>query len=277
MTEKYECGPEHLHGRTVTCYKTHGCRCAACTERATRAAREHAARKRAGVIHFVPIGPMVNHVLALTAAGMSYKAIGEKSGVAKETISRIMRGKQTRIHHVTARAVLAVMPEESPRAGGGVDATGTRRRLGALMALGYTTVELSAMMGRKRGTVSVLLRQDHVTIRTREVVKQLFEKLSMTVPPETPGAKRARTTAAQLGYPPPLSWDDIDNDPEPVEIEPEDRLHKGWVLDELDMLREAGESPVTAVAALRRNVKSTASLAYRHGRPDLWRWLEEAA
>jgi transposase len=144
----------------------------------------------------------------LEREGMTRKAIAERSGVSDFTLRRIVNGVGKKILPSTERAILAVQPYEAPRAGGRVDGTGTRRRLGALMALGYTTVELSAMLGASRAKASKAARSERVTITTRTAVKDLYDRLSMTVPELTVSRAKSRSHALKLGHLPPLEWDD---------------------------------------------------------------------
>jgi transcriptional regulator with XRE-family HTH domain len=144
----------------------------------------------------------------LEREGMTQKAIADRSGVSDFTLRRIVNGVGKKILPSTERAILAVQPFEAPRSGGRVDATGTRRRLGALMALGYTTVELSAMLNGARSKVSTAARAERVTIHTRAAVKDLYDRLSMTVPELTVIRARTRAYALKQGHLPPLEWDD---------------------------------------------------------------------
>jgi plasmid maintenance system antidote protein VapI len=261
------CPPDHIHARTITCYKTHRCRCDACRARSARTARELARKKRAGFEAFVPLGPLVNHMLELFAAGMTQNDIATQSGVSAVTIGRIMRGKQSRVYFSTSRAILGVKPRESVRSGGVIDGTGTRRRLGALTALGYTTTELSALLGRKRGAVSLILHSQCVTPATRDAVKGLYDDLSMTVPPETVSAKRSRTFARKNGHHPPLAWDDasIDDPNATPHLITAGRPDGEAILSEVALLLEAGESPEHVANILGRKLSTITRLADRHG------------
>lgn len=236
----YRCPDSHIHGRTVTCHKTHGCRCAACCARAARHHQELKAKKRAGFVGFVPIDPTRDHILVLTGAGMTQKHIASRSGISEVTITRIVQRRQNIIHSNTARALLAVPILESVQAGGGVDGLGTRRRLGALMSLGYTGYFLSGQLGTYQGYVSDALHRDQISHRYRDAVADLYERLSMTTPPETPAAKRARLFAARLGHVPPLMWNDIDTDPEPPTVETLDEPY----IDDVAVARALTGEPV---------------------------------
>lgn len=96
-----------------------------------------------------------------------------------------------------------------------VPGTGTRRRLQALMALGWSSHRLDAEMGQRRSYTSRLITADSViNAATATKVAALYDRLCMTPPPPKT-ATRVRNYAAKQGWVPPLAWDDIDTDPEP--------------------------------------------------------------
>lgn len=85
-----------------------------------------------------------------------------------------------------------------------VDATGTRRRIHALAAIGWSATELADRLGYDRSTISKWTQVRMVHVDTRARVIDLYEQLAMT-----PGPNRvARRVAAASGWPPPLLWDD---------------------------------------------------------------------
>lgn len=98
-----------------------------------------------------------------------------------------------------------------------VDGTGTRRRLQALTVLGWSSHALDAQLGQKRTYVNnLMLREGPILQSTAVKVAALYERLSMTLPPETTrgervSASKARKHAAAQGWPPPLAWNDIDD------------------------------------------------------------------
>lgn len=119
-----------------------------------------------------------------------------------------------------ARRQLAIMHGRPGR----VDARGTRRRIQALVCLGYNWVRLGVEIGSDEVLVKRWAERNtpgaYVFRSTAERVAEVYERLSMTWPPETTfgernAATRARNRAQLSGWVPPLAWDDIDNDPEP--------------------------------------------------------------
>lgn len=86
-----------------------------------------------------------------------------------------------------------------------IDATGTRRRLQALAALGWGSTDLAELLGfSHRSRLAQLRQATRVNVRTAAAVRELYDRLSMTVGP----SPRARQHALDEGYAPPLAWDD---------------------------------------------------------------------
>jgi hypothetical protein len=85
-----------------------------------------------------------------------------------------------------------------------IDATGTARRLRALMTIGWAKHHLADQLGVSTVRVDTLLRQPTVRRPTAARVVALYEHLSDTPGPSTIAAAKTRA----LGYPPPIAWDD---------------------------------------------------------------------
>lgn len=96
-----------------------------------------------------------------------------------------------------------------------VDATGTKRRIQALIAMGWTLQEVSTDAGGyTKNWCHLILNQETVTSTTAAKIAAVYERLSMTVP-TGPYRQRTRSRAARNGWLPPLAWDDIDTDEAP--------------------------------------------------------------
>ncbi|MGC4174317.1 hypothetical protein [Demequina sp.] len=110
-----------------------------------------------------------------------------------------------------------------------VNSIGTVRRLRALIALGWSQAGLAVRAGMSSRTVWLLVRHPElcpdVTLATRARVVELYDELSMKIPPESRHKTVAVRLARAAGWVPPLAWDDEDlDDPEghPAEITPDD-------------------------------------------------------
>jgi hypothetical protein len=98
-----------------------------------------------------------------------------------------------------------------------VDASGSRRRVRALLALGWTNLEVAEACGRTTREWAHYIATSDGRIRediARDVAAA-YERMSMTLP-EGKYRNRGRTLARRKGWLPPLAWDDIDTDPEPT-------------------------------------------------------------
>lgn len=158
-----------------------------------------------------------------------------------------------------------------------VDSTGTRRRIQALHAIGWTWAALAPELGITRSGVGLLAGDRNPTsyASTAQRVAEVYERLCMA-PPVGSAAKRARTNAARQGWLPPLAWEDIDDPGE----QPAKVIRRDWhrtsradvdevVVDRLLHLRPV-ESPTQAEKheAMRRWLaagKSEKALCAAHG------------
>lgn len=193
------------HG-TRAKYSAERCRCDAC-----RAANNRYAKWRqvTGNVDLVDAAPAREHIAALRAAGIGRRTIAARSGVAESVITRITGVDKSRparrVRRSTLSAILAVTAE--PPDGTPVDGNGTRLRLRALVAIGWTQRELAQRLGWTDSNFSSLIhgrRHRNVSAGTRDAVIRLYEALSMT-----PGSSaRSRARAAANGWVPSLGLDD---------------------------------------------------------------------
>jgi hypothetical protein len=122
---------------------------------------------------------------------------------------------------VASISVLGVDIDDANRAPHSrVDATGTRRRLQALMASGWNIELLATELGRRPHTLHRTMTSASVTARTVHDVASLYQRLCDATPPRATSEQRAAADAAQAhaaaqGWLPPLAWDDIDTDTTP--------------------------------------------------------------
>lgn len=101
-----------------------------------------------------------------------------------------------------------------------VSARGYARRLHALQALGWSLSQIAAETDGEQSRDNIWKKGnlcEQVSARSHEQMAGLFDRLSMRLPPGSPGQiERVKRTAAANGWAPPLAWDDIDLDDEPV-------------------------------------------------------------
>lgn len=98
-----------------------------------------------------------------------------------------------------------------------IDATGTARRIRALMALGwrYSDIDRAAGYDNVRATwAHNLITQERVHIDTADRVARIYDEMSMKAGPSV----RLRNLGLKRGWAPPLAWDDIDNPDEQPQL-----------------------------------------------------------
>jgi hypothetical protein len=217
----------HQHG-TRTAYVKDRCRCTDCTAANTAASRTVTRARIYGRWQpYVDAGPVREHIAALRAAGIGVERIAQLAGLSVSHIRELAdhgRGGSPgtqRVRPSTATRILAIAIDDAHRAQHSrVDATGTRRRLQALIAIGWPTELLAAQLGRRPNSLCRSMTGESVTARTAHDVATLFEQLWNNRPPRTTSEQRAAADAARVhaaarGWLPPLAWDDIDTDPTP--------------------------------------------------------------
>jgi hypothetical protein len=215
----------HEHG-TRAAYVKDRCRCPDCTAANTAASRTATRERIYGRWHpYVDAGPVREHIAALRDAGIGVERIAELAGLSTSHIRQLAQpGRRDfpatqRVRPSTAARVLSVGIDNVSRAPRSrVDATGTRRRLQALIAVGWPTELLANQLERRPNSLQRSMVSASVTARTAREVASLYEQLWNATPPRATSEQRAaadaaRAHAAAQGWPSPLAWDDIDTDP----------------------------------------------------------------
>ena len=218
---------QHRHG-TRAAYVKDRCRCPTCTAANTAASRTATRERLYGRWQpYVDAGPVREHIRSLRAAGIGVERIADLAGISVSHIRELAGlgrsdGPGTRrVRPSTATRVLGLTISDASRAPRSrVVATGTRRRLQALIAIGWPTQLLAAQLGRRPSSLYRSMNGASVTAGTAHDVASLYERLSNTAPPRATGKQRAAADAAHAhaaarGWLPPLAWDDIDADPTP--------------------------------------------------------------
>jgi hypothetical protein len=151
-----------------------------------------------------------------------------------------------------------------------VQATGTVRRLQALIFVGHLETTLAEQLGMTQANLTTLVHghHDRVSPARRDEVESLFRDL-WDVAPEGWVHDRNRRLAARNGWLGPLAWDDIDTDPEPAVVDSPEQPIGLRILEDVEWLLEGGETVEQIETALGKNAATISKLAYRHGRDDL--------
>lgn len=150
--------------------------------------------------------PAIAHIRALRNAGWSHGAIADAAGMSVSGIHALIEGRHKMMRTPNARRILALTPDvmrNRDNPAGFVPAIGTRRRIRALLRMGWPHAELRARSGVYTA-VTATQAGDWVAKATHDAIAATYNALAMTPGP----SERARGRAAKSGYPPPLAWDD---------------------------------------------------------------------
>jgi hypothetical protein len=211
----------HQHG-TYAAYVLDRCHCRPCRD----ANSDYEALRAKQIAYgtwepYVPAWRSRAHCRRLMDAGMGLKQVAKTSGIAHGLLSKLMygvynsdgtfkRAPSKRVRATTEARILAVQLDLAD--GAKVDGLGTRRRLQALVAIGYAISDL----GRRIDLTNIhrTIHNDGPVLQaTAASTRALYDQLSMT--PNQPSdwrakiaANRARSYAIQHRWAPPLAWDD---------------------------------------------------------------------
>lgn len=195
---------KHQHGDRQTYVSDH-CRCVDC--RAANAAYQNRRSRLAAygrpVTDLTDARPIQEHIEQLRSQGMGYQRVAEVAGLASETVALVAAGGRRQLRARTARRILAVQLDLAD--GALIDGSGTRRRLQALAAVGWTWADIGRHIGWGTPMVQELATgTGTVRVATARTVRAAYEELWK----RNGGDTRARRRAARNGWPPPMWWDD---------------------------------------------------------------------
>jgi transcriptional regulator with XRE-family HTH domain len=250
-------------------YKLDGCRCYVC---AAAASAYNINRERAIAYGrwrpFVDAEPVLRHVRDLQACGLGLRRIAEAAGVDRKRLQGLLTGRpergtgpQEKVRPALAAAILAVGPSFDLLGDKTViDASGTRRRLQALVALGWSQAKLADRLGWTPASFGTLMKESRTIVATARKVRALYDALWDQAPPEDDhrdkiAASRARNHATKHGWLPPQAWDDDLIDLPGVSLDAEvDRLVQAMPEEDLRRCHTAykshgDRSMLTAAAA----------------------------
>jgi AraC-like DNA-binding protein len=220
-------GHPHEHG-TRAAYVKDRCRCRPCTDANTTYDRAAAREQTFGAPSpYVDATQAREHIQMLRRDGVGCEQIAKAVHTSPTHIREIAQSTNrtgnrppiTQIRADLAQRILAVTDRyRSPQSQ--IDATGTRRRLQALAAVGWPVAALAPQLGRTTTKLRDLFTCDTVQAQTAQRVSDLYDRLWDTPPARDTDAQRrasdeVRVLAAGQGWLPPLAWDDIDTDPDP--------------------------------------------------------------
>lgn len=258
---------------SAACYSRHACRCDDCRASAVRARK----RSDAGLSGFVDAAPVRAHIKRLLHTGWTPHAIATAAGLASaaHVIYILNHAKRTR-SSVAAR-VCTLRGHTS----GITNSAGMVRRIHALVAVGWSTRDMSDRLGLSRTAVHHWTDRKIATPSTAARVRALYDEMWDQQPhADTPERRRTiarmRTIARRNGWPPPLAWDDgygphgIDNpDATPYPWRQDGRPGRGIPAEDLIEAIETGAGLAEVCERFAIKPRSIERALHRHGRGDL--------
>lgn len=208
--------PEH---GTLSRHKHYGCTCDPCRENfRAYTRRRHRLRGYGTWQPYADANPVRQHIAMLRKAGASMPGITEAAGVPRATIARILYGtlgqrSEAKLRTESAQAILGIRAEDCPIPDGArVDGTGTRRRIQALVAVGWGFTALGPQLDIHPRPLGDLAHAQVVTAGTARKVKAGYKRLSTRTPEQAAVRAQARTLARTVAtrnsWAPPAAWDD---------------------------------------------------------------------
>lgn len=217
----------HQHG-TYACYVLDRCRCNDCGAANTTYERDRVRNHAYGRWNnMVDTQPARDHLARLRQHGMGLRTISRRTGLSESTLGKIVYGdpargmvKSKRIRSTTQDKILAVTVTrlEDLADGARVDGVGTRRRLQALMCLGWSQSRLAEKLNYSPRNFNHLIHGKRtVTVRNARNTRALYDQLWNQEPPsgnrwQRSSISRAKAYAAEHGWVPPMAWSDDELD-----------------------------------------------------------------
>lgn len=202
-------------------YRLDGCRCYVCGY-----ARSQYDDNRNRAIAYgtwqpwTDAAPVRAHIQTLQSCEMGLRTIAAAAACDRKRLQAIITGRpergtgpQDKVRPALAVAVLAVEPTlDNLGAATVIAATGTTRRLQALIAGGWPQAHLCGRLAMTPGNFGVTLSRERVIVRTARAVRDVYDDLWRADPAEhgatQGGITRARRYAAERRWAPVGAWDD---------------------------------------------------------------------
>jgi hypothetical protein len=219
--------PNH---NTLTCYTDYRCRLPECVDRYRKWDRARYRAKASGEPgRYVDAEPVRQHLLKLYAAGISIHAVAAATGLSYLAVRSFThheygnrRSRRQRCTTATQAKILALTPDNITT--GRIDATGTIRRVQALVAIGFPLERIAPHTALSVTNMSALLQRKTVLASTASSVAAAYELLRNRKPArhgvDKRNISRATKRAAANRWPTPTYWDKHPGDIDDPDFEP---------------------------------------------------------
>jgi hypothetical protein len=210
--------PEH---GSLSRARAHRCKCPLCAARTNEYHRTRARLIAYGRWQpYTDAEPVRQHIHMLRSYGIGVPRIRKLSGASGGSITKLVYGGDGRppsrqVRTLTADRITAIRPVlEAVGPSALVDGTGTRRRLRALVAVGWPQLDLGRALGMDKKSINEQVNAVKLTTyaSTARSVRTLYDEL-WNVDPTARGInarwiREARARAARRCWAPPAAWDD---------------------------------------------------------------------
>jgi transcriptional regulator with XRE-family HTH domain len=162
------------------------------------------------------------HIRMLNQAEIGIQRVADLAGVSKTTVCRIVYDPKHTIRPDVEQRILAIRPTADNRNPNlPIDATGTRRRLQALVAVGWSLRILASRVSMRHASLALIANGGRLEVlpATTRAIEELYDHLWDCRPPQATRAERisvakSRSLAARRKWVVPAAWDDDTiNDP----------------------------------------------------------------
>ncbi|MFJ3950235.1 hypothetical protein ACIPXV_09220 [Streptomyces libani] len=214
---------EAPHHRNLTCVKDYRCKRPECVARSYAYDRRRYRMQGYGTWQpLVDATPARQHIDALRGTGHSLPDIQCLARVSAATLARILydgvNKRSERVRAEVSDRILSIPLAPAPiKPSSIIDATGTRRRLQALVAMGWTLTAIGPHLGFHPRRLTDLLHGERVLASTARRIADGY-RIVQTWDPKAHGVSevsiaKSRKLAARAGWHGPFAWDDNIDDP----------------------------------------------------------------
>ncbi|MFE3487497.1 hypothetical protein [Streptomyces griseus] len=178
------------------------CHCEPCRTTRSRVKKQQRLNRHRGIPPLVDAAPTAKRLHELHESS-GWEDIARAAKTSASHLREIASGRLTQISPKTQAKIMAIRPAAT--GGQYIDSTGTVRRVRALIALGYTLIDIAESANVAVARVQTLAAGYPSLRRTvAERITNAYQELSETSGTNTRAKNRARTN----GWAPPATWDD---------------------------------------------------------------------
>lgn len=150
--------------------------------------------------------PVTQHLRQLFGSGAGWEQTSTAAECSKSTLSKLLHGRQSLVRRALGERILSIELADVTHTRISVPATGSIRKVRALMAIGHSCALIRQESGLDRTVVCLLVNghTESIYAATAEKVSTAYRLLS-----ERQGTSvRNRNRAAREHWAPPAAWDD---------------------------------------------------------------------